>query len=135
MGIPTTISTIVPKRATFKDFRGEIFPLIDSVPFASVLRITCKTGAVRANHWHKDDYHVCYLSKGSMLYYERPVNSKEKPTKTLIFAGDTFLTPTAVEHAMEFLEDSEFFCFSKLSREQENYESDTVRLTEDLTKI
>jgi hypothetical protein len=33
---------------------------------------------------------------------------------------------------MYFIKDSVFWCFSKLSRAQENYEADTIRLEFDL---
>lgn len=119
----------------FSDNRGKITQVIDSIPFSSVLLITCNKGAIRANHYHKDDYHVCLLTKGRMFYYERPLGSNSIPVKHVFSAGDVFYTPSLVEHCMEFLDDSEFWCFSRLSRSQENYEKDTTRLTTDLSKL
>lgn len=129
------MNTILKKRAEYTDARGTIETLVDNLDFKSVLRITSTVGSVRANHKHKVDYHVCVLTKGKMKYYERPENSKEKPSVVEINPGDIFYTPPTAEHAMQFLEDSEFWCFSKLSRAQENYEADTVRLVDDLTKL
>lgn len=111
-----------------EDARGVIHHLTDDIQTTSLLEITCAKGAVRANHYHKEDYHVCLLTKGKMNYYERPVGSKEKPKKFEIQAGEPFYTPSMVEHAMEFTEDSSFICLSKLSRSSANYESDTVRV-------
>jgi len=111
-----------------EDERGVIHHLIDGVPTTSMLDISCSKGAVRANHYHKDDFHVCYLNKGRMYYYERPVGSLDKPTRIELSDGDVFYTPPMVEHAMEFLEDSNFICLSKLSRSSANYESDTIRV-------
>ena len=113
---------------SFSDGRGVITPLIDGKSFSSVLRITSKKDAIRANHYHKEDYHYCFLESGKMEYYERPVGSQEKPVCVCIQPGDIFYTRPMVEHAMKFLEDSVFWCFSKKSRKQADYESDTVRV-------
>jgi quercetin dioxygenase-like cupin family protein len=121
------MSVLLKKLQGFEDERGKIEHLVD-LPFGSVLRITSKSGTRRADHFHKEDYHVCILTDGKMNYYERPVGSNEKPELTEINKGDIFITYQNKEHCMEFTEDSEFWCFSKLSREQENYEADTVRI-------
>jgi len=121
-------TTLCPEQPAFSDDRGEIKTIIEGRPFSSVLRISSKKGAIRANHYHKEDYHYCLLESGRMEYYERPVGSSEKPSCTVIRAGQVFYTPPMAEHAMKFLEDSVFWCFSRNSRKQENYESDTVRV-------
>jgi quercetin dioxygenase-like cupin family protein len=121
-------SPILLPVARHEDERGVIHHLTDNIPTTSLSVISCVKGAVRANHRHLNDYHICVLTKGSMNYYERPAGSKEKPVKTFISTGEPFFTKTMVEHAMEFLEDSEFVCLSKLSRTSENYEKDTVRV-------
>jgi len=46
------------------DERGEIRNLLD-VPFTSVAVITSVKGAVRGNHYHKTDYHYCWLQRGA----------------------------------------------------------------------
>ena len=112
----------------YEDGRGVIESIINNKQFSSVLRITSAKGSVRANHYHKEDYHYCYLESGEMDYYDRQVGSEYPPTVTKIKSGDVFYTGPMIEHAMKFTEDSVFWCFSKLSRNQDNYESDTVRL-------
>jgi hypothetical protein len=62
-------------RPPYTDPRGEILNLLD-LPIGSVSLITSVTGAVRANHYHKTDWHYCYMQKGSMDYYFRPVGAK-----------------------------------------------------------
>ena len=52
----------------------------------------------------------------------------EAPRRVVIEAGQVFYTAPMVEHAMRFLEDSVFWCFSRNSRKQADYESDTVRV-------
>ena len=117
----------VPLREPFIDDRGVIQNLIDA-RFTSAVRIESVKGAVRANHYHKTDYHYCWLDKGEMVYYQRPVGSKEKPQRRVIRAGEMFYTPPMYEHAMHFTQDSVFFVFGRNNREMENYEEDTIRI-------
>lgn len=119
---------ICPSLPVFADERGDIKTVVEGIPFSSVLRISSKKGAIRANHYHKEDYHYCILESGKMEYYERPVGSKDAPLCVPIQAGQVFYTKPMVEHAMKFLEDSVFWCFSKNSRKQANYENDTIRV-------
>lgn len=126
---------ILPKSPYFSDHRGSIETVVKDISFNSVLRIVCKVNSVRANHYHKTSAHACVLTKGALLYYERPVGSLEKPIVLKINRGDVFWTGPNVEHAMKFIESSEMWCFSTGSRDQKNYEEDLVRLDVDLTKL
>ena len=125
----------LPKLPSHIDERGEIQQIVNNIPFSSVLRITSKAGSVRANHFHINDMHVCLLIFGKMNYLERPVGSKEKPVKVEINSGDVFLTNKMIEHCMQFVEDSEFLCFAKLSRDQADYEKDTIQLGYNLVDL
>ncbi len=125
--MPEPTSVIVPLRPPFVDDRGSIQNLIDA-SFTSVAVITCVKGAVRANHYHKTDYHYCWLASGEMDYHHRPAGSKNKAIRERIKAGQLFYTPPLTEHTMHFLQDSVFFAFSRNNRETENYEADIVRI-------
>ena len=114
-------------RPPFVDERGQILNLVDA-PFTSAAVITSVKGAVRGNHYHKDDYHYCWLQKGRMLYYHRPVGDASAPTEWVITAGQLFYTPPMYEHAMHFTEDSVLLVFAKNNREMANYEADTIRV-------
>ena len=109
------------------DDRGAIQPLVDGDMKSAVL-IHSKAGTVRANHYHKEDWHYCYVLSGSIDYYHRPVGSKEAPEHFRIEAGQLFFTPALVEHAMVFPVDTDFLCLGKNSRDQDTYEADTVRV-------
>ncbi len=111
-----------------KDERGIIEQLADS-NFNSVLRITSRKGAVRANHYHKEGSHLCYLVSGRIRYVERPAEDEAAPLKEYIIeSGQLFYSAPMVAHAMEFLEDSEFYTFSQEKRTQVGYEKDLVRV-------
>lgn len=113
-----------------KDPRGTIQRLVQG-EVNSINRIVSKKGSVRANHYHKNDSHVCYLASGKMRYWWRPaLSEKAKLRRITVKAGDLLYTPPMVAHAMEFLEDSEFYDFNKSARAgQASYEDDIVRVT------
>lgn len=116
----------------FKDARGEMFSLFDNAkaPITSVLLITCKKGAMRANHYHKKDSHYSYMLSGKMEYTEKPVRGRNARKKTVIVkAGDIIYTPSMAIHAMKFLEDSAFLALTAKPRNRSAYEDDTVRIT------
>lgn len=118
---------IVSLDIPYADARGAIQPLVHG-GFESAQMITCAKGSVRANHYHKRDWHYCYMVYGSMRYYTRPADSNEKPSWTLVTAGQVVYTPPMEEHAMEFLEDSAFINFAGRPRDQADYEDDLVRV-------
>lgn len=119
--------TIVPLEKPFVDARGVIQALVD-VDMKGALLITSKKGAVRANHYHKSDWHYCFVLSGSIEYFERPVGSKKAPKKIIVKTGQLFFTPPMVEHAMRFPEDGAFLTLSRNIRDPKSYEKDLVRV-------
>ena len=118
---------IVPLEKAFADVRGEIQPLVD-LPMESCVLISSKKGAVRANHYHRTDWHFCYVLSGSIDYYQRPHGSQEPPARVLVKAGEMVFTGPMIEHAMVFPEDTVFLTLGRNSRTQEAYEADVVRI-------
>ena len=112
------------------DSRGLIQSLVSlSEPIIqSAVIIESKKDTVRANHYHKEDWHYCYLISGSIDYYYRDVNDTNDPIVVRINPGDVFYTPAMVEHAMYFNEDSVFLTLGGDTRSQEAYEADLVRV-------
>ena len=120
-------SVIVAMEQPFTDPRGSIQPLVD-LPMESCVLIESKKGTVRANHYHKTDWHFCYVLKGRIEYYHRPQGSTAKPARVIVEQGQLFFTPPLVEHAMVFVEDTAFLTFGRNSRAQDVYEADVVRV-------
>jgi len=120
-------SVIVPLPSSFDDERGSIQPLVDMDMKSSVL-ISSNTGSVRANHYHKTDWHYCYVLYGEIIYYHRPHGSKEKPEKVVVKENQMFFTPPMVEHAMVFTKQTKFITWGRNSRVQEIYEADVFRI-------
>lgn len=121
------IKTITP---FYSDSRGTMAHLLDGkIKIIGAIIITCKKGAVRANHYHKKDTHYCYIMKGSMLYTYRELNKKNTLVKTVrVKEGQLIMTPPMVAHAMQFPEDSVFLTLTTEPRKQKSYEKDTVRI-------
>ena len=119
--------TIVPQRPPFIDERGQIQNLVDA-PFASAAVIRSVKGAMRANHYHKTDYHYSWLQSGGLIYSHRPVGDRNPPQRWVITPGQLFYTPPMYEHAMQFTEESVLVVCARNNREVANYEADTVRI-------
>lgn len=121
--------TILKSENLADDERG----IIERLPAGSgmsVLRITSVKGSVRANHYHQYDSHYCYLAKGKIRYVERKIGDDQAPlAEWIITPGQTFFTPPMIVHAMEFLEDSEFYAFTPRTGAQAEYENDVIRVT------
>lgn len=96
--------------------------------FTSAAIITSRAGAVRANHWHKTDWHYAYVVSGSIWYYWRPVGSTQPPERRDFAQGEMFFTPPNLEHAMFFPEETAFVTFAKNVRDTEHHEADLVRV-------
>jgi quercetin dioxygenase-like cupin family protein len=109
------------------DARGAIQGLVER-PMKSACLITSKKGALRANHYHKTDWHYCYVISGLLEYFERPTGSTDKPKRWLVKAGEMVFTPPMMDHAMRFLEDSVWLTLSRNPRDQASYEADVVRI-------
>ncbi len=109
------------------DERGEIIPLVDA-PIQSAVMITSKKGTVRANHYHKTDWHYCYVVSGRIAYYHRPTGTDGEPERVVVEAGQLFFTPPMDDHAMVFLEDTVFLTLGRNPRDRQSYESDVVRI-------
>jgi quercetin dioxygenase-like cupin family protein len=122
---PTDV--IVPLEAAHADARGAIQPLVD-MDMKSCVLITSRPGSVRANHYHRTDWHFCYVLSGTIEYYHRPVGSTARPAHVTVRAGQLFFTPPMVEHAMVFPEETAFLTLGRNSRAQDVYEADVVRI-------
>ena len=81
---------------SFIDERGWIQPLVD-LPMKSCVLISSKKNTIRANHYHKTDWHFCYVMEGSIDYYHRKVGDTKSPQLEKINKGKLFFTPPMVE--------------------------------------
>ena len=121
---------------TFIDNRGIIVNILaadsDKSEIGGVQLIRTVAGVVRANHWHRRDWHALYIISGRVRYYARDVGSNCPPTVKDYYPGDTIVTGPRVEHALEFLENTLMVSVSGLKRGEQ--EHDVVALDVDLTE-
>ena len=118
---------LVKLQNPFIDRRGSIQPLVDLMMQSAVL-IESKAGSLRANHYHKTDWHYCYVISGQIQYFHKNVNSNKMPEMIIVKKGNMVFTPPLVEHCMKFPEDTIFLTLSRNPRDQETYEADVVRV-------
>jgi hypothetical protein len=97
--------------------------------FTSAALITSVPGAVRANHYHKTDWHYSYVLHGLIWYYWRAVGTRQALRHATFGAGTIFFTPPLVEHAMFFPEATSFLTLAKNVRDHAHHEADVVRVT------
>lgn len=127
-------STLIPLDSPYIDSRGVIQNVLHR-PVGSVVVITSASGSTRASHWHKKDWHFCYVMSGQLEYYEREVDSITTPRCTVVKAGDLFFTPPHMEHEMYFPVETTFLTLANLHREPADYEADLVRLKRSLRDV
>jgi dTDP-4-dehydrorhamnose 3,5-epimerase-like enzyme len=111
----------------FIDERGSIQPLVD-LPMKSCVIISSKKGSIRANHYHKTDWHFCYVISGEIEYHYRPHGSDSSKKIKKIKEGELFFTPPMEDHAMVFTKDTVFLTLGRNSRKQEIYEEDIEKV-------
>jgi quercetin dioxygenase-like cupin family protein len=118
---------IVTLEKPFVDVRGALRPLVDRLMKSAVL-IESSAGTIRANHYHKTDWHYAYLLSGEMDYYHRPTGTSHPPERLRVKTGQMIYTPPMVDHAMVFPTDTVFLTLSRNPRDQASYEADVVRI-------
>ncbi len=118
---------VVKLEKPFVDGRGSIQPLVD-IMMKSAVMIESKAGSLRANHYHKTDWHYCYVVSGTIEYLHRPTGSDQEPEIILVNEGEMVFTPPLIDHGMRFPVDTVFLTLSRNPRDQESYEADVVRV-------
>ncbi len=119
--------SLVPLDTPFINENGSIQNLVLK-SLTSVAVITSRMGTMRANHYHKTDWHYAYVISGSILYFERSVGSTEIPEPRSFKTGEMFFTPPMKEHTMVFPEETTFVTMAKNVRSHESHEADLVRV-------
>jgi len=110
--------------SVYIDERGKIVNLTPELDIKDVLYITGKKGAVRGNHYHKTDFHYCYVVSGQIRYESQSADGNKD---VVLEAGDTVFSPALEKHRFTFLTDGAFISLAKNNRATEKYEEDTVR--------
>lgn len=127
-----TINLFESKNApleVFKDERGIIADVFYEHNINHVAIITSNPNALRGNHYHKETTQHMLITKGSLEYWYKDLNSDEPAKMYLAKVGDLISTPPFEIHALKITEEgNEFVVFSEGKRGGKDYESDTYRV-------
>ena len=79
----------------FRDKRGIIYNLIN-LNFGSCLFIKSKKNTIRANHYHKKDWHYCYIfkRKSALLFKKSRIKTQKPRKENFLKKGDLFFYST-----------------------------------------
>lgn len=116
--------------AAASDDRGEIVDLVVNEGITAITMITFTTGAVRANHFHKQTVQWNYVVSGRIkIVTQKP---GEALHEEVLKPGELAVTREHESHALEALEPSQLLVFTRGPRSGEDYELDTFRLPKPL---
>ena len=113
-------------RPVFSDRRGDIFDILeDKVGHIGIVTFT--KGAIRGNHYHKKSVQYSYVLDGKIELTVSRVDGSRK--KKYILRKDTFTTiPPRMIHTYKGLTKAVMLDMTTLSRMDDGYEKDTVRI-------
>lgn len=112
-----------------EDARGIIADIFFNEKINHVAIIDSKPNNLRGNHYHKKSTQHMLITKGSLEYWYKQLDSKESPKKIVAKVGDLITTPPLEVHALMIKEDgNQFIVFSEGVRGGSDYEADTYRV-------
>lgn len=118
----------VPIDEPFVNGNGAIINLLTE-KFTHSAILTTAAGSIRANHYHKTDWHYSYVISGEVEYCWREVGARTSPNVKVFKQGAMFFTPPMLEHAMVFRKDTVIITFARNARsEHQTHEDDLVRV-------
>ncbi len=134
MKIKNVWKDIEPPLESHADDRGMINDIFYNTAINHVAIIDSKPGVLRGNHYHKETVQHMLMTKGSLEYWYKPVDSNEPARMMLAKEGDLITTPPNEIHALVITaEGNQFIVFSEGKRGGKDYESDTFR-TDNIVK-
>jgi quercetin dioxygenase-like cupin family protein len=122
----------IERAVSFSDERGDIVDLLENESISAVTKVTFRKGSVRGNHFHEHTTQWNYLVSGKVrLVTQLP---GQPVRETIMSASDLAEVFPLERHALVALEDSELLVFTKGPRGGKEYETDTFRLEQPLTR-
>jgi quercetin dioxygenase-like cupin family protein len=122
-----TIKKIDP---AFSDDRGSITDVLDKA-ISHVGLITFTKGAVRAKHYHKQSTQYDYIVNGKIRLVVCKPDGSEREDHVLE-AGMATEVPPGIVHTYIAEEESSMIDITTLSRADNGYEEDTIRVSIDI---
>jgi|SaaInlStandDraft_2_1057019.scaffolds.fasta_scaffold136233_2 dTDP-4-dehydrorhamnose 3,5-epimerase-like enzyme len=111
------------------DSRGAIVDIFYKSNIEHVAVVSSEPNTLRGNHYHKQSTQHMLMTKGSLEYWFKPVDSTEPAKMILAKVGDIVSTLPNEIHTLVIREDgNQFVVFSEGVRGGADYESDTFRV-------
>ncbi len=118
-----------PNLEVHRDDRGTIADIFYNTKIEHVAIIQSEPNVIRGNHYHKETTQSMLMTKGSLEYWYKPVDSDEPAKMYLCKVGDLITTGPYEIHALKITEEgNEFIVFTEGKRGGMDYESDTYRV-------
>jgi dTDP-4-dehydrorhamnose 3,5-epimerase-like enzyme len=112
-----------------QDDRGVIADVFYNTNIEHVAIIKSEPNVIRGNHYHKETTQSMLMTKGSLEYWYKQVDSDEPAKMYLCKVGDLITTDPYEIHALRITDEgNEFVVFSEGKRGGMDYESDTYRV-------
>ena len=120
---------IKPPLELHEDKRGKIVDIFYKDNIEHIAVVSSKKGSRRGDHYHLETTQHMLITKGSLEYWYKQLNSTKKSKCVLLKVGDMVTTLPGEIHALNIVEDNEFIVFTIGKRGGKDYESDTFRVT------
>lgn len=111
----------------FTDERGEIFDILEE-RIGHVGMVTFVPGVTRGNHYHKISTQYSYILEGTVRLVTSNVDGSNRQEYILKPGTCTILPPLTV-HTYTAVTEAKMLDLSTLSRNDDGYEKDTVKLS------
>ena len=112
-----------------EDSRGRIVDIFYNQNINHVAVIDSKPNVVRGNHYHKLTTQHILITKGSLTYWYKKVDSSKIAESLELNEGDIVSTPPMEIHALKIgKKGNQFIVFSSGLRGGKDYEQDTFRV-------
>ena len=113
----------------FEDNRGKIADIFYKKNINHVAIIHSEPNVMRGNHYHKISTQHMLMTKGSLEYWYKSLDSNDPPEMIVLKVGDFVSTPPNEIHTLVIREEgNEFVVFSEGLRGGSDYEADTFRV-------
>lgn len=111
------------------DERGSIVDVFYNDDIEHVAVVDTEPNQLRGNHYHKKSTQHMLMTKGSLEYWYKPIDSEDDAKMVVAKVGDIVSTGPNEIHALVIREDgNQFIVFSEGVRGGMDYESDTFRV-------
>tara|TARA_A100001011_G_scaffold385293_1_gene459049 strand:+ start:242 stop:661 length:420 start_codon:yes stop_codon:yes gene_type:complete len=111
------------------DERGSIVDVFYNDDIEHVAVVDTEPNQLRGNHYHKKSTQHMLMTKGSLEYWYKPIDSEDEVKMVVAKVGDIVSTGPNEIHALVIRGDgNQFIVFSEGVRGGMDYESDTFRV-------